>query len=72
MPAIETEYNEIEDLSVWDFYNTKQIPDGYDHKTIPEATPENMVIMMEKINELTKAVNQLTMINSHLLKCRKK
>lgn len=52
--------NPIETLSSWDFKDTKSIPDGYDRKSIPEATPENMVVMMDKINHLIKIVNNLT------------
>ena len=56
------ETKEVESLNNWDYPNTKQIPDGYDWKTIPEATSENMVVMMNKINELVECVNTLMMI----------
>ena len=60
MPAIEKENKEIDKLSVWNFAHTKLVPDGYDWKSIPEATPENMVILMNKINELIDLVNILS------------
>ena len=50
---------EVESLSAWDMPDTKQIPDGYDWKTTPEATPENMVVIVNKINELITVVNEL-------------
>jgi len=52
--------NKIEKLSQWEYPNTKLIPDGYDQRLIPEATPDNMEIMMDKINELIETVNELT------------
>jgi len=55
---------EISELTWWDYPDTKQIPDGYESKSVPEATPENMVVMMDKINELTKTINQLLRITS--------
>jgi len=50
---------EIKELTSRDFKDTKRIPDGYEWTSIPEATPENMVTMMNKINELTKVVNSM-------------
>lgn len=46
-------------LTDCDFPDTKQIYVGYDLKSIPEATPENMVVLMEKINELIERVKRL-------------
>lgn len=50
---------EIEKLLSWDFGDTIGIADGYDTKHIPEATADNMVVMMDKINELIKTINHL-------------
>lgn len=55
---------EISELHWLDYPDTKQIPNGYGFKTIPEATPENMVVMMNKINELTNVVNELLKITN--------
>lgn len=50
----------IKELSVWDFedrqYTTSELFMG---RTIPDATPENMQLLMEKINELVIEVNNL-------------
>ncbi len=51
--------NQIKKLDTWSLPNTVQKPDGYDQKTLPEATANNMLIFMDKINELTDAVNSL-------------
>lgn len=58
---------EITKLSAWDMPDTVSKPDGWDRKTLPEATAENMQIMMGKINELAKTVNKLTEANKHLI-----
>lgn len=55
---------EIEEISTFNMPNTKQVRDGYDWKSVPEPTPENMELMMDKINELTKTINQLMRISS--------
>jgi len=57
----------ISELTAWDMADTVSIPDGYDHKQIPEATSANMEILMSKINELTGVVNQLTTMNRGLI-----
>lgn len=36
-----------------------QIADGYDMKTVPALTMENMNVLMEKINELIIIINEL-------------
>ena len=50
---------DIKKISVWDMPNRVQIPDGYDRKTVPAATKENMEILVDKINELVRLVNEL-------------
>jgi hypothetical protein len=49
----------IKKLDVWEFYDTKEEWVGYDRTSIPEATPKNMFMLMNKINELTSEVNKL-------------
>jgi hypothetical protein len=49
----------IKQLSTWDIGRTVEVRDGYDSKSIPEACPENMKLLMDKINELTEVVNYL-------------
>ena len=34
-------------------------PYGYDYKTLPEPTTENMKVLLDKIDELVEAVNKL-------------
>ena len=51
---------EIEVLTVNNFAQTSMRPNGYEWKEYPDATNENMLILMEKINELTERINELT------------
>lgn len=51
--------NRVKELFEWDFPNTVSIPDGYDLKTVPEATGGNVMVLMEKINELVQEINYL-------------
>lgn len=53
----------ISKLDSWDFSDTKEIYQDYGRKSIPEATPRNMVILMDKINELTRVVNKFIELN---------
>ena len=53
------EKEEIRELWSGDFPDTKEIPSGYDWTSIPEATPSNMVILVDKINELIEIINKL-------------
>jgi len=61
------EENEVNELSHWDMGRTVETRDGYDSKTIPEACPENMQLLMDKINELCKEVNSLKRLNAGLI-----
>lgn len=61
------EENKVKELSTWDLPDTVSKPDGYDRKTLPEATSDNMLIYMKKINELVKEVNRLKRLNSGLM-----
>jgi len=45
-----------EELGSWSFPDHRQTSDGYDLKTIPDATPENMEWMVEKYNLLVEAL----------------
>lgn len=49
----------IDAISTWDMPNTVQKPSGYDYETVPEATSANMVVLLNKINELVNEVNKL-------------
>jgi len=61
------EKDKVKELSTWDLSDTVSKPDGYDRKTLPESTSDNMLIYMEKINELVKEVNRLKRLNSGLI-----
>ncbi len=50
----------LENLAKWDFPDKKYIPDGYDLTDVPDATPENMVVLMDAINGLVDRINSLT------------
>jgi len=46
-------------LSHWNFPERVNVPDGYDTKSVPDNTRANMEVLINKINELVKVVNQL-------------
>jgi hypothetical protein len=56
----------IKKIFTWGLVDIVHKPDGYDRETLPEATSDNMLIYMEKINELVAEVNNLKRINSGL------
>ena len=49
----------IEELSAFDMPDTLTKRHGYDIKIMPVATSDNMQVMIDKINELVQAVNEL-------------
>jgi len=49
----------IQKLDTFDFPNRELKADGYDTTSVPKATPDNMIVLINKINELTKVVNKL-------------
>ena len=51
---------EIESLTISDFPDKEFITIDSTGVWIPDATPENMVMLMKKINELTERINELT------------
>ncbi len=53
---------------LWSFPDTVHKHDGYDMKTLPEATADNMEILMNKINELIQEVNELKERNESIKK----
>jgi hypothetical protein len=53
---------QIKKLSTWDLHTVVK-PDGYELTTLPSPTAENMLIYLEKINELVSLVNQLEETN---------
>jgi len=50
---------QIEELSSFDMPDTLTKRHGYDIKIMPVATSDNMNVMIDKINELVQAVNEL-------------
>ena len=50
----------IEELSVWDLPDTKMERDGYDMKTVPDISAENIRVIMEKVKEVVREVNRLS------------
>jgi len=57
---------EIKELDTWNMSDTVYTQDGWDRKELPEATAKNMALFMDKINELSKAVN-LLLERNHLI-----
>jgi hypothetical protein len=58
--AMKETNEQINELCVWDMPNTVTLRDGWDNQEVPEASPRNMLVMMNKINELVQRVNELT------------
>jgi len=48
-----------EELTSWDFGDTIQVPDGYDLKTIPDLTRNNLQTLIDEHNNLVEVVNML-------------
>jgi hypothetical protein len=42
-----------------DFCDIKYVPDGYDMKSVVEATTDNFNILLEEYNNLVKIVNTI-------------
>jgi len=53
----------IKGITPWDLPDTIQIPDGYDMKTIPDITRDNIAFIITEHNKLVEAVN---LINERL------
>ena len=49
----------IDTISTLDMPNTVQKTSGYEYETVPEATSANMMVLMNKINELVNEINRL-------------
>ena len=56
---MEEEKEQIRTLSEWDFPDRKYVSDGYEMESVPEATSKNIVVLMNKINELIEIINQM-------------
>ena len=48
-----------EKLTAWDFWDNHQEPDGYDMKTVPDATSRNFNKLLDEHNNLVEVVNTL-------------
>jgi hypothetical protein len=51
---------EIELLSAYDMQSASILENDYYERDYPAAIPENMLILLNKINELTERINELT------------
>jgi hypothetical protein len=51
---------EIELLSIYEMQSSPILGNDYYEHDYPSATPENMLILLNKINELTERINELT------------
>lgn len=49
----------IEKITVYDLPDTKDVPYGYDLKSAPVASDENISFLIEKYNEMAEIVNKL-------------
>ena len=48
-----------ENVGPYDFMDTIQAPDGYDLKSIPDITRDNIQTLIDKHNELVEVINML-------------
>ena len=51
---------EIEVLNQYDMENAQVLGNDYYYHDYPSASPENMLILLNKINELTEKINELS------------
>ena len=51
---------EIEVLSQYDMETAQVLGNDYYYHDYPSASPENMLILLNKINELTEKINELS------------
>lgn len=58
----------IKKLDTWDMSDTVYVQDCWDRKEMPEPTAKNMLLFMNKINELSETVNILLEQNRLLTK----
>lgn len=49
----------IDELNKYDFPDRKLVPDGYNVKEEVEASDDNILVLIEKINEIIDVVNLL-------------
>lgn len=49
----------IEELTYWDFPDTKLVPEGYDMTEIPELTIANFHVLIEEHNKLVRIINEM-------------
>jgi hypothetical protein len=49
----------IKEISTWDMPDTKTVKSGWDNLEVPDLTAKNIEFLMNKINEVIQAVNQL-------------
>lgn len=49
-----------EELTRWDFPDTKDVPDGYDITSIPQSTDDNFNKLLSEYNKLVVVVNLLS------------
>jgi len=47
------------ELSSWDFSETIEVRDGYDTKSVPDITRNNLNTLIDEHNNLVKVVNLL-------------
>lgn len=48
----------LKNISYWDM-DTIQVPDGYDMRSIPDLTRDNIKILVDEHNELVNLVNKI-------------
>jgi len=49
----------IEELTVYDFKDRVQIPEGYEYISVPDITRDNFQVLIDSHNELVNAFNEL-------------
>lgn len=57
----------IEKLSVYGDFQAISVPDGYDEKSIPDLTRDNLIAVIEKQNEIIDKLNEVLMNGKQIL-----
>jgi len=47
----------IKELDTWDM-DCITIPDGYNNRSVPDLTRNNIEVLMDKMNEIIKEINK--------------
>jgi hypothetical protein len=52
-------------LTSWDFPDTVEKPDGYDTKSIPDITRDNLQVLIDEHNNMVEIINEVNSMLEH-------